>query len=173
MDINQILNRLDKVISTGNNSWKACCPAHDDNDPSFYIKLTESGMILMHCFGGCDKLEVLRSLGLEMSDLFPDGPEYHRKKPSKPKVQSMTTPNSYYKTVIDIAKSDAYKKMQSSAKDMQVIQEAMDYFESEKLNNFDSCSNLSEFESKRQQGIKLTPAEMKAERDLWLKQNRR
>ena len=46
--------------------WIACCPAHDDNNPS--LSLTQAGdMTLVHCHAGCpqeDVINVLKSLGL-------------------------------------------------------------------------------------------------------------
>jgi len=48
--INNLLGRLNKVKSTGRNSWLACCPAHDDRSPSLSIKEEADGHILLHCF---------------------------------------------------------------------------------------------------------------------------
>jgi putative DNA primase/helicase len=48
-------------------SWMACCPAHDDREPSLSICDTEDGMVLVNCFAGCDPMQViaaLRGLGL-------------------------------------------------------------------------------------------------------------
>lgn len=71
--INDIISRLDKLKSRGKNQWLACCPAHNDNSPSLSIKLLPDGRILLHCFSGCCPNDVLASIGLTMSDLFPDG----------------------------------------------------------------------------------------------------
>ena len=48
MDINDILARLNKVKSNGDDSWLACCPAHDDNNPSLSVAV-KGGKILFHC----------------------------------------------------------------------------------------------------------------------------
>ena len=69
--IHKILNRLQKVRGK-NGKWVACCPAHDDKSPSLAVTLKDDGRILMHCFGGCSIGDVLASLGVEVSDLFPD-----------------------------------------------------------------------------------------------------
>jgi len=71
--INSILSQLDKVRNRGKGQWLACCPAHNDNSPSLSIKHLPDGRILLHCFSGCTPDEILSSIGLTMSDLFPDG----------------------------------------------------------------------------------------------------
>lgn len=72
MDVHDILARLKKVRSSGDNRWMACCPAHPDKSPSFAINVLADGRILMHCFGGCGTDQVLEALGITFSDLFPD-----------------------------------------------------------------------------------------------------
>ncbi|MDE1891310.1 MAG: hypothetical protein KGI13_02265 [Betaproteobacteria bacterium] len=69
--LNHILNNINKLKKTKQNQWIGCCPAHEDKNPSFSIKFTNDGRILFHCFSGCSISEILDSLGLEMSDLFP------------------------------------------------------------------------------------------------------
>lgn len=68
----KILPMLDKVQQLGNGRYKACCPAHDDNDPSLSLYFHRDGRVLLHCFGGCSALEVINSIGLTLSDLFPE-----------------------------------------------------------------------------------------------------
>ena len=68
--VERILSVLDKVRNRGDSSWMACCPAHDDKNPSLSIKETPDGDVLLHCFAGCGVDDVLAALGLEMSDLF-------------------------------------------------------------------------------------------------------
>ena len=71
--IEQILSRLDKVKSRGPQSYLARCPAHDDKTPSLAITQLSDGRILMKCFAGCGASEIMAQIGLELSDLFPDG----------------------------------------------------------------------------------------------------
>jgi len=71
--INVLLSRLQKVKSAGSGKWKACCPAHQDSDPSLSIAETKDGRILLHCFAGCGASDIVAALGLSLSDLFPDG----------------------------------------------------------------------------------------------------
>lgn len=71
--INPILERLKKVRPSGNNSWRACCPAHDGNNPTaLTIKEEPDGRILMHCFQGCSAIDILGSIGLDIAELFPE-----------------------------------------------------------------------------------------------------
>jgi len=75
MDVNLILSRLNKVKKVGNNRWKACCPAHDDNSPSLQIDLVKD-KILLHCFSHhCEVSDILDSINLDFSDIFLYPPE--------------------------------------------------------------------------------------------------
>lgn len=76
--IEKILPRL-RQVKGRNHSFTACCPAHDDKSPSLAIRELQDGRVLLHCFGGCSVGEVLGSIGLEMSDLFPEG-DHHQPK---------------------------------------------------------------------------------------------
>lgn len=69
--IDTLLGRLDKVKSTGSQTWISRCPAHADKTPSMTIKETDDGRVLIHCFSGCSYLDILDSVGLETKDLFP------------------------------------------------------------------------------------------------------
>ena len=84
MTIDVLLDRLDGVQRVGEGQWKARCPAHEDNDPSFGVKVTPDGKILIHCFAGCDIGDVLAAVDMSVSDLFPkrDQLSTHRDSPS-------------------------------------------------------------------------------------------
>jgi len=71
MTIQDFLQRLTKVRKAGKN-WQACCPAHEDRNPSLSISEGDDGQMLLHCFGGCSTEAVLDALGLTKKDLFPD-----------------------------------------------------------------------------------------------------
>ncbi|GAA1119326.1 phage/plasmid primase, P4 family [Nesterenkonia jeotgali] len=66
--IDGILGRLDRVsapqVDTDSTSWKACCPVHDDSNPSLSITEKADGTVLAHCFAGCDQQDVRSALGL-------------------------------------------------------------------------------------------------------------
>ena len=69
--IDTVLPLLAKVRRRQVGQWSACCPAHDDQSPSLSVRETAEGAVLLHCFAGCNVAEVVGSLGLEMSALFP------------------------------------------------------------------------------------------------------
>lgn len=71
MTVEILLSRLDRVKQTGRGRWVACCPAHDDKNPSLAITETDDGKVLVHDFGGCSVYDVLFSVGLKVQDLFP------------------------------------------------------------------------------------------------------
>ena len=71
------VSRLTKVRRHGTNKWMACCPAHDDKSPSLAISATPQGKILLKCFAGCEALDIVHSMGLELTDLFPDDYQEH------------------------------------------------------------------------------------------------
>lgn len=62
------LQRLDGVrqVATG---FVACCPAHDDRNPSLSITPTHDRWLL-HCFAGCSIEAITVALGASLSDLF-------------------------------------------------------------------------------------------------------
>ena len=70
--IDVVLASLDKVKASGAGKWKACCPAHDDRDPSLSVREAEDGKVLLHCWAGCDTESIVAALGLSIRDLFPD-----------------------------------------------------------------------------------------------------
>lgn len=71
MEMKAFLNHLKHVKEQANGSYMACCPSHDDHNPSLSIGLSPDGKrILVHCFTGCPEEKILSSLGLKKSDLF-------------------------------------------------------------------------------------------------------
>ena len=64
-----LLDKLDQVKSTGNDTWRARCPSHEGRSQSLSIKLFD-GRLLINCFAGCSVDEVVESVGLRISDLF-------------------------------------------------------------------------------------------------------
>lgn len=69
IDIDYILNKLEKVKTLKGDKWMACCPAHNDKSPSLSIAYKD-GKILLHCFSGCSSLQVINALGIDFSELF-------------------------------------------------------------------------------------------------------
>ena len=72
MTIDNLLTRLEKVKRTGKESYIACCPNHNDKNPSLSLRDLPDGRILIHCFAGCDSNSILSSIGLDMNALFPN-----------------------------------------------------------------------------------------------------
>ncbi len=90
--IDVVLQRLDKVKAAGASKWKACCPAHDDRDPSLSIREADDGKVLLHCWAGCDTADVLAAIGLTVRDLFPTkGERLVHRGPSKAAQQLEAT----------------------------------------------------------------------------------
>lgn len=73
MTVEVLLSRLQKVKQHGLSRWMASCPAHGDRTPSLAIQVIDDGRILIKCFAGCGASDVMNSVGLSLTDLFPDG----------------------------------------------------------------------------------------------------
>ena len=50
--------------------WVAHCPAHQDRTPSLSVSEGDDDRVLVHCFAGCDVLQVMQVLGVGISELF-------------------------------------------------------------------------------------------------------
>lgn len=70
--LENLINRLQKVKRKSRDSWIACCPAHQDKSPSMTIREVEEGKLLIHCFAGCSIEEITSSIGITLSDLMPE-----------------------------------------------------------------------------------------------------
>lgn len=69
MYLNEFISKLNKVKEISFGEYTACCPAHDDRNPSLSVTQRD-GKILLHCHRGCSKEEILEAMGLKLSDLF-------------------------------------------------------------------------------------------------------
>ena len=68
--VEELLDKLEKVRSTGKDKWTACCPVHGDKRPSMSVA-EKDGRVLCHCFScGANGLDVVEALGLPKSVLF-------------------------------------------------------------------------------------------------------
>ncbi len=86
-NIDVLLNQLHKVKQTGHGQYIAQCPSHTDKNPSLAIR-DDNGKILLRCFAGCSAHEIVSSIGLSLSDLFPKESTY-----SKPKKNQFPAAN--------------------------------------------------------------------------------
>jgi len=69
-----VTDRVENVKPYGQ-GLRGCCPAHDSKSRNtLSIRTAEDGRVLLHCFGGCSPLEIVRALGLELKDLFEKPP---------------------------------------------------------------------------------------------------
>lgn len=84
--LDKVLSCLDKVKPAGAGKWKACCPAHDDKNPSLAITETSDGTVLLKCWAGCTAKSIVSAIGLELRDLFP-GEKKPRRGPSKAAIE--------------------------------------------------------------------------------------
>lgn len=86
--IDKLLPRLDKVRRGKPDRWHACCPAHDDHNPSLSITKTSDGTLLLKCWAGCTAAEIVTTVGLTLKDLFPNCVGRHpRRGPSQQAIQ--------------------------------------------------------------------------------------
>jgi hypothetical protein len=62
----------------------AHCPAHEDRSPSLSVCEGADGRALIHCHAYCEPDDVVRALGLQWPDLFPDGHRHAGPRRAKP-----------------------------------------------------------------------------------------
>jgi hypothetical protein len=65
----KLLDRLERVKQVAPGRWIASCPIHNTKGQALSIREVD-GRVLLHDFGGCGTDEVLKALGLTVSDLF-------------------------------------------------------------------------------------------------------
>ena len=84
MTLDDILGRLDKPktkLWKGHTGYTACCPAHDDKNPSFIV-YEKNGYLHFYCQAGCTEDAILRSLGMQLEDMN----TAHKNGEAKPKI---------------------------------------------------------------------------------------
>ncbi len=101
--IELLLSRLERVRGNRNGSWSACCPAHDDRSPSLSITTGDDGRVLVHCFAGCGAADVVESVGLELSSLFPDTHDWKGQRRRRVDYKALVTLLQHEITVLIIA----------------------------------------------------------------------
>ena len=65
----KLLDRLERVKQVAPGRWIASCPIHNTKGQALSIREVD-GRVLIHDFGGCVTDEILRVIGLTVSDLF-------------------------------------------------------------------------------------------------------
>ncbi len=71
--LQELSTRFDGVKWRGDDSFQARCPCHNDKQASLSVSLKDS-KILMNCHAGCRTADIVTTIGMSMSDLFPDRP---------------------------------------------------------------------------------------------------
>ena len=69
--VDALLARLEQVKQTGSGQWRARCPAHESEGLTLSIGEADSGAALLYCFAGCGAADVLATLRMQLSDLYP------------------------------------------------------------------------------------------------------
>ena len=70
-DYAPVLSRLDRLRLRSDVRGVARCPVHEDRTPSLSLWIGRDGRLMIGCWGGCPKCEILRALALRWADLFP------------------------------------------------------------------------------------------------------
>lgn len=71
LPIDLLLSRVRGPKKTGPNSWMAFCPTREERTRSLSVRELPDGALLLHDFGGDATGDVLASIGLNFSDLYP------------------------------------------------------------------------------------------------------
>src|SRR5690348_15979977 len=69
--LENVLSRR-KGVRRSQHGWLACCPAHNDSEPSISIGLGDEGHILLKCFTGCSLERIVEAMGMRTASLFPN-----------------------------------------------------------------------------------------------------
>lgn len=62
---------LSSIRWSGERAFTACCPAHEDGEPSLSVKLAEDGKCLTNCHAGCKFEAIAAATNIPISDFFP------------------------------------------------------------------------------------------------------
>jgi len=76
-----VVSKLE-VIHRQGNDVRASCPAHGSRGGTLSVRIGEKS-ISIHCFAGCDRRDVLSSIGLTLKDIYFTDKEYNRTPPGE------------------------------------------------------------------------------------------
>lgn len=128
MSVDNLLNRLQKVKRTSNSSWMACCPAHDDRNPSLAIKDAD-GKVLLKCMAGCTASDILGSLGMDFADIMPPSqPVQHKVVPPPQRIYATDALKAiqFEARIVMLAAYDLSKGAVMADKDLARLSTAME-----------------------------------------------
>src|SRR5215471_649329 len=74
LELGEFLDRLTNV-RTAQDGYTACCPAHDDHNPSLSVRVGDKHPIVVKCHRGCTTRSIVEALGLRMRDLMGEVPK--------------------------------------------------------------------------------------------------
>ena len=78
----ELSTKLNKFRRISEGRYLACCPIHDNKNPSFGITLKPNNVWVMHCLGcGANGLDACNALGIDPTLMYPstDNPRYEKK----------------------------------------------------------------------------------------------
>lgn len=103
MTIQNVLARLDRVVPSGKDRWRAPCPVHNGKDRNLMISERSDGSVGAHCFVcGATGPQLCDALGLPLKEIFAPDSEYVRQ-PYSAKMREQELEDSM---VLTIAESD-------------------------------------------------------------------
>lgn len=70
--VDDFIQKLAGVKPTSDRSWKARCPAHDDDRCSLVVSEGDDGRVLAHCHAGCTYDEICDAIGVRVADTMPE-----------------------------------------------------------------------------------------------------
>jgi DNA-binding transcriptional ArsR family regulator len=92
--LQQIIPHLQRVRKLRDGSYMACCPAHDDSEPSLHLSESPDGTLLWHCHAGCSQEAVREALerlaGVQPATARPIAPRRNRQQPATAQAQPLT-----------------------------------------------------------------------------------
>jgi DNA-binding transcriptional ArsR family regulator len=93
--LNDIIPHLRKARRLRDGSYMACCPAHNDTNPSLHLSESPDGMLLWHCHAGCPQDAVQRELeriaGVQPATARPIAPRQNAgRQPATAQAQLLT-----------------------------------------------------------------------------------
>ena len=126
--ITVMLGRLEKVTDSGGGQYTACCPAHEDRNPSLSIREIDD-KLLLRCHAGCGANEIVAAVGLSLADLFntPLTKDYVKPLPKQQRWnwRALLQTVAHESLVVEFAAGDMSKNSTLSDDDKERLAEAV------------------------------------------------
>ena len=129
--INDFLDRLDLVRESSNGRWRAKCPVHQSErsrSRTLSIGVADSGAVLLNCFAGCSAEQIVKAVGLELTDLFPPDPYYknYNHRPRKD-LRAIMNNAQHAATFVEVGARALLRGEQMSPDDKKMLAEAANH----------------------------------------------